>query len=188
MSWALRDDVSIDTTIKRRRLPRPSAATGHVFNRIRNPQHSGEPFRQDYPVRSYHRHPANTGEPSRQSLGARDKWTCPREHPSPAKAFGFPCRPDSNGLTLRCLLGRAKREETPRQPQANAPAVWTAERLRACVDKLCCGDRIVVLANCEPFRHERMPDGSIKVRRSASGLVTALEPLVQACSGVWVAH
>jgi trehalose 6-phosphate synthase len=50
------------------------------------------------------------------------------------------------------------------------------------------GDRIVVLANREPFRHERTPDGSISITRSASGLVTALEPLVQACSGVWVAH
>lgn len=76
----------------------------------------------------------------------------------------------------------------PRQPQANARAGWTAERLRACSNKLYRGDRVVVLSNCEPFRHERTPDGSINVRRSASGLVTALEPLVQACSGVWVAH
>ena len=29
--------------------------------------------------------------------------------------------------------------------------------------------------------------GSV-VKRSASGLVTALEPLVEACSGIWVAH
>ena len=32
------------------------------------------------------------------------------------------------------------------------------------------------------------PDGGIVVRRSAGGLVTALEPLIRACSGVWVAH
>jgi trehalose 6-phosphate synthase len=48
-------------------------------------------------------------------------------------------------------------------------------------------DRIVVLANREPFRHEMTPDG-VSVVRSASGLVTALEPLVEACQGVWVAH
>src|SRR5262249_41731235 len=30
--------------------------------------------------------------------------------------------------------------------------------------------------------------GSIVVRRPASGLVTALEPILQACSGVWVAY
>ena len=36
MSCALRDDVSIDTTIRASRLPSPSAATGHVLNRITN--------------------------------------------------------------------------------------------------------------------------------------------------------
>jgi len=45
-----------------------------------------------------------------------------------------------------------------------------------------------VLANRAPFTHERVADGRISVRRSASGLVTALEPLVDACSGTWVAH
>lgn len=34
MSCALRDVVSIATTIKTRRLPSPTAATGHVLNRI----------------------------------------------------------------------------------------------------------------------------------------------------------
>ena len=48
-------------------------------------------------------------------------------------------------------------------------------------------DRIIVLANREPFRHEMTPDG-VAVVRSASGLVTALEPLVEACHGIWVAH
>jgi trehalose 6-phosphate synthase len=47
---------------------------------------------------------------------------------------------------------------------------------------------IVVLANREPFQHDYLPDGGITVRHSTSGLVTAVEPLVRACSGVWVAH
>jgi trehalose 6-phosphate synthase len=47
---------------------------------------------------------------------------------------------------------------------------------------------IVVLANREPFQHDYSPDGTIAVRHSTSGLVTAVEPLVRACSGVWVAH
>jgi trehalose 6-phosphate synthase len=47
---------------------------------------------------------------------------------------------------------------------------------------------IAVLANREPVRHDYAPDGSIVERRSASGLVTALEPMVEACSGIWVAH
>ena len=47
--------------------------------------------------------------------------------------------------------------------------------------------RVIVLANRAPFRHERSSDGCIRVSRSASGLVTALEPLVANCAGTWVA-
>jgi trehalose 6-phosphate synthase len=66
--------------------------------------------------------------------------------------------------------------------------VWTVERLQRSLETLFDGESIVILANREPFRHERDAGGNIVVRRSAGGLVTALEPLIHACSGVWVAH
>ena len=47
---------------------------------------------------------------------------------------------------------------------------------------------ILVLANREPFSHDHAPDGTIVVRHSTSGLVTALEPLLRAQGGVWIAH
>jgi trehalose 6-phosphate synthase len=75
-----------------------------------------------------------------------------------------------------------------RRREPNRRAVWTEGRLKTLLNTSFGGDRIVVLANREPFIHDRATDGRIVVRRSASGLVTALEPLVQACSGVWVAH
>jgi trehalose 6-phosphate synthase len=46
---------------------------------------------------------------------------------------------------------------------------------------------VIVTANRGPYKAERLADGSIRVERSAGGLVTALGPLVQACSGTWVA-
>jgi len=70
----------------------------------------------------------------------------------------------------------------------NARPVWSAERLRRWVTTRYAGESIVVLANRAPFRHDRAPDGGIVVKRAGGGLVTALEPLVRACSGVWVAH
>jgi len=66
--------------------------------------------------------------------------------------------------------------------------VWSAQRLRNWIRTFYGGESIVVLSNREPFRHDRRSDGDIVIRRSAGGLVTALEPLIQACSGVWVAH
>ena len=49
-------------------------------------------------------------------------------------------------------------------------------------------NRLIVLANRAPFMHERARDGRIHVKRAVSGLVTALEPLIEKHSGVWVAH
>ena len=46
---------------------------------------------------------------------------------------------------------------------------------------------VVVLANRAPFQHDHSPGGEIRITRSASGLVTAVEPLLAEQSGVWVA-
>jgi len=48
-------------------------------------------------------------------------------------------------------------------------------------------DQAIVLSNRGPISQERGADGSIRSRRSSGGVVTAIEPLVQACSGTWVA-
>jgi trehalose 6-phosphate synthase len=64
---------------------------------------------------------------------------------------------------------------------------WSPARLKAALTQHLHGERIVILANREPYIHDRTPEG-IKVRHPASGLVTALEPVMRACSGVWVAH
>jgi trehalose 6-phosphate synthase len=65
---------------------------------------------------------------------------------------------------------------------------WSPERLHRTLTELLHGDRVVALANREPYVHERGPDGELRVLHPASGLVTALEPVMRACGGVWVAH
>ncbi len=65
---------------------------------------------------------------------------------------------------------------------------WTAERLKQTLKRHLHGERVVLMANREPYIHERGKDGNIQVQHPASGLVTALEPVMRACSGVWVAH
>jgi trehalose 6-phosphate synthase len=64
---------------------------------------------------------------------------------------------------------------------------WNPERLRSTLKQHLHGERIVVLANREPYVHE-LENGGVRVLHPASGLVTALEPVMRACSGVWVAH
>lgn len=65
--------------------------------------------------------------------------------------------------------------------------VWNKEQLRKVVhDKI--GDAtFVVVSNREPYLHV-MKEGKIEVQRPASGLVTALDPMLKACEGTWIAH
>jgi trehalose 6-phosphate synthase len=65
---------------------------------------------------------------------------------------------------------------------------WTAERLKQTLKRHLHGEKIVVVSNREPYIHDRAADGSIRVLHPASGLVTAIEPVMRACSGVWIAH
>jgi len=72
--------------------------------------------------------------------------------------------------------------------RSQGPAMeWTAERLRTLLHTQLSGDQVIVVSNREPYIHERNAEG-IVVKRPASGLVTAVEPVMRACSGTWVAH
>jgi trehalose 6-phosphate synthase len=65
---------------------------------------------------------------------------------------------------------------------------WTPQRLKQTLNRYLHGERVVIVANREPYIHERAGDGGVKILHPASGLVTALEPVLKACSGVWIAH
>jgi len=66
-------------------------------------------------------------------------------------------------------------------------AEWNPERLRALLHTRLRGDQVIVVSNREPYIHERQGD-RVVVKRPASGLVTAVEPVMRACSGTWIAH
>ena len=65
--------------------------------------------------------------------------------------------------------------------------IWNPERLRTLLRTQLRGDELIVVSNREPYIHENTGHGLI-VKRPASGLVTAVEPVMRACSGTWVAH
>jgi trehalose 6-phosphate synthase len=66
--------------------------------------------------------------------------------------------------------------------------LWTPHRLKNTLTRYLHGERVVIVANREPYIHERSDSGAIRLAHPASGLVTALEPVMRACSGVWIAH
>jgi alpha,alpha-trehalose-phosphate synthase [UDP-forming] len=66
-------------------------------------------------------------------------------------------------------------------------AEWSPDRLRSLLRTQLRGDEILVVSNREPYIHEKASSGII-VKRPASGLVVAVEPVMRACSGTWIAH
>jgi alpha,alpha-trehalose-phosphate synthase [UDP-forming] len=66
-------------------------------------------------------------------------------------------------------------------------SIWTADRLAVHVRDRLEGGRLFVVSNREPYSHVRRGK-SIEVNVPPSGVVTALEPVLRACDGTWVAH
>lgn len=66
---------------------------------------------------------------------------------------------------------------------------WTPERLRVSLQTKLRGDALFVVSNREPYMHVfDDKDHAIHMLVPASGLVTALEPVLQACEGTWIAN
>ncbi len=64
---------------------------------------------------------------------------------------------------------------------------WTAERLRVFVQNRLGGCRLFAVSNREPYEHFYRTN-AIECSVPASGLVTAMEPILRACDGTWVAQ
>lgn len=70
--------------------------------------------------------------------------------------------------------------------RASAEAIWTPERLKVEMGNLLQNRKMVVVSNREPYMH--IHDGKeIKCIVPASGMVTAMEPILKACGGLWIA-
>jgi trehalose 6-phosphate synthase len=87
-------------------------------------------------------------------------------------------------LELRALIREIEAEQQSRDHDRLA---WTSEAVRAILLAELRGQAVIVVSNREPYIHVRRGD-SIVVQRPASGVVTALEPIMRACSGTWIAH
>jgi trehalose 6-phosphate synthase len=65
--------------------------------------------------------------------------------------------------------------------------MWTKEALQDLIESKLSGHRFIVVANREPYLH-RYAGNRIECVPPVSGMVSALDPILKACGGVWVAH
>jgi len=64
---------------------------------------------------------------------------------------------------------------------------WTPLALQQIVREYMGSPEMFIISNREPYIHNRTDTG-MTVQVPASGMVTALEPIVRACEGTWIAH
>ena len=77
--------------------------------------------------------------------------------------------------------------ETEAKLREQGESQWTADRLAVHVRSRLQDGRLFVVSNREPYAHVRH-GRSLEVSVPPSGLVTALEPVLRACDGTWIAH
>ena len=108
-------------------------------------------------------------------------------HPQlPAEDLFKPLAQEVTQLARSLWAARAAAEEEARLREA-AEALWTPERLRIHVKNKLQGSSLFVVSNREPYMHIRHGK-TVQSVVPASGLVTALEPILRACDGTWIAH
>ena len=89
-------------------------------------------------------------------------------------------------LATSLHVARAAAEEEARL-RDEASARWTAERLRISIHGKLNGSRMFAVSNREPYEHSRQGN-SVTWSVPPSGLVTALEPVLRASDGTWIAQ
>ncbi len=65
--------------------------------------------------------------------------------------------------------------------------MWTKEALHDLIQTKLRDYQLIVVANREPYIHRHVGQ-RIECIAPASGMVTALDPILKACGGIWVAH
>jgi trehalose 6-phosphate synthase len=99
--------------------------------------------------------------------------------PNPQLAHVIPMPP-----AMRSLLREFKSD---RSEGDGLQIQWSPQTLHRLLEERLPGTEVIAVSNREPYIHNRV-DGAVALQIPASGLVAALEPVMRACGGKWIAH
>jgi len=129
----------------------------------------------------------------RRPLAHLEKWLSDLRRGAPPEVLDLPEEADfaplkreAARLATTLTAARAAAEEEARLRDAGE-SQWTEERLRAFIQTRLESSRLFVVSNREPYEHVRH-GAAVECSVPASGLVTALEPILRASDGIWVAQ
>jgi trehalose-6-phosphate synthase len=103
----------------------------------------------------------------------------------PPVSFLAPLNKEIEHIAKAMHEAKANAEEEARL-RTSSEAIWTPERLKVEVENLLEKKKMIVVSNREPYMHIHSGK-EIKCIVPASGMITAMEPILKACSGLWIA-
>ena len=93
---------------------------------------------------------------------------------------------EASHMAKSLTAARAKAEEEAKL-RFRAASLWTAHRLKEHMRAELNGKKLFLVSNREPYMHEKS-GRDIRCIVPAGGLVTALDPVMRICDGLWLAH
>ena len=103
----------------------------------------------------------------------------------PPVEFLAPLHREIEHIAKAMVEAKANAEEEARL-RTSSESIWTPERLKIEVENLLEKKKMIVVSNREPYMHIRSGK-EIRCIVPASGMITAMEPILTACSGLWIA-
>ncbi|MFN8164805.1 MAG: trehalose-6-phosphate synthase [Bacteroidia bacterium] len=103
----------------------------------------------------------------------------------PPARFLEPLHKEITNIAKAMYEAKLSAEEEARL-RASGESAWTPERLKVEMETLLQDKKLVVVSNREPYMHIHAGK-EIKCIIPASGMITAMEPILKACGGLWLA-
>jgi trehalose 6-phosphate synthase len=102
-------------------------------------------------------------------------------------SFFKPLAKEITHMTNSLLQARSSASEEARMRLEKLDTPWTAERLKEFIKAYLKDRKIFVVSNQEPYIHQKIKN-EIVASMVPSGLNTAVNSVMEACGGVWIAH
>ncbi len=108
-------------------------------------------------------------------------------HAITRNSFFSPLTKEISKMSANLVQARSAASEEARLRFQKLDSPWTSDRLKEFVKATLKDRKMFVISNREPYVHTKEKN-EIHCSTPASGLITAIEPVMEACGGMWIAQ
>ncbi len=121
-----------------------------------------------------------------ESIKAIRRGDLPQEEPRGGLGFLEPLSDEIEKMSASLRQARTAASQEARMRLEKLDSPWTAERLKEFIKAYLKDRPIFVVSNAEPYVHTKVKN-KIEVSVPVGGVVTAIEPVMEATGGMWIA-